>query len=198
MRCLKRIPDRENRMEFISTPNWTQVICRIMGTCREMKKGQMEFVCLGINSLGGRSDPRIPFATATAPQDDRLDRQLVFTELPFPEPPHTHSHTHSQWAGFLGHPAIPAKPQPPTAAASHQTERVARAAGKAAICSSHAWTRTTSWMASKRMARHDRSAPRRLRSSRKLAQRAGYVLGYILRSRAGGLEICSMLIRCRI
>lgn len=80
----------------------------------------------------------------------------------------------SQWSGIPGHPVTPKQP-PPTAAASHQTEQAAHAAGKAGISSSPAWTKTIFWTASKKTARHDRSAPKRLRSSRKRVQRAGYV-----------------------
>lgn len=131
-----------------------------------------------INSLGGRPDPPTantgPFAlhlqsTSTPSLSYVLDNSITITT--------SFILRYSQWVGFLGLPATRAKPQPRTAAALHRIERVARAAGKAAICSSPAWTRTIFWTGSKRTARHERSALRRSRSLRKPVQKAGYVLG---------------------
>lgn len=80
-----------------------------------------------------------------------------------------------KWAGILGLPAIQTRTQPPTAAALPRTERVARAAGRAAIHSSPVLTRTISWTALKMIRRHGRSARTRSRSLRRHVHKAGYV-----------------------
>jgi hypothetical protein len=136
----------------------------------------------GINSLGGhRPDPP---TTEHLPSDtfwlhNLLQTTGYSTDLDSTSQFLTSSLfniiTSPKWAGILGLPAIQTRTQPPTAAVLPRTERVARAAGRAAIYSSPVLTRTISWTVLKMIRRRDRSARKRSRSLRRHVHKAGYV-----------------------